>query len=75
MLGAIFPLAVLVLMEVGERPVPADLWSGVAMQGVLALGLTMTEHRFFEAGADLARAAIVQFAPTHYTGSGPSDTR
>ena len=69
MLGAIFPLAVLVLMEVGERHGARRLlWSGVALQGVLALGLTMTEHRFFEAGADLARAAIVQFAPTHYTG-------
>ena len=30
--------------------------------------LTVVEHRFFEAGADLARAAIVQFEPDAYTG-------
>ena len=69
MLAAIFPLAVLVMIEVGERHgARRFLWTGVAIQGVLALGITLTEHRFFEAGADLARASVVQFTPTHYTG-------
>jgi hypothetical protein len=34
----------------------------------LALLLTVTEHRFFEAGAELARAAVIQFQPTAFTG-------
>mgnify|MGYP002033720709 CR=1 FL=1 len=29
---------------------------------------TKAMHRFFEAGADLARASVAQFNPTHYTG-------
>ena len=69
MLAAMLPLAILVVNEFGARPlVRRWLWLGAAIQVVLSLVLTVTEHRFFEAGADLARAAIVQFDPTHFTG-------
>ncbi len=69
MMGAMLPLAILVLIGLGERHGARRLlWGGVGLQGLLALGLTVTEHRFFEAGADLARAAVLQFSPTHYTG-------
>ena len=69
MLGAMLPLALLLVMELGDRPGARRLmWAGVSVHGVLALVLTVVEHRFFEAGAELARAAIVQYAPDWYTG-------
>jgi len=69
MLAAVLPLALLLVMEFGQRPQARRLlWVGSTIQLVLSLVLTITEHRFFEAGADLARAAIVHFEPTHFTG-------
>ena len=69
LLAAVLPLALLVLMEAGDRPQARFLmWAGAGIQLVLAVSVTVAEHRFFEAGADVARAAIVQFQPTHYTG-------
>jgi len=69
MLGAILPIALLVVAELGDRPQARTmLWCGAGLQLLAALTLTITEHRFFEAGADLARAAVVQFQPSHYTG-------
>ena len=69
MLAAVFPLAWLILSELGERPQARTLlWVGSGVQLFAALVLTVTEHRFFEAGADLGRAAVVQFQPTHFTG-------
>ena len=63
------PISILLIVEVGDRPFGRTLvWAGVGMQLVFAMALTITEHRFFEASADLARATIVQFQPTHYTG-------
>ena len=69
MLAAMLPLSILVVNEFGLRPpVRRWLWVGAGLQGLVSLVLTATEHRFFEAGADLARAAAVQFEPTHFTG-------
>jgi len=69
MLAAVLPLAIILVREFGNRPAARQLlWIGAGLQLILALILTVTEHRFFEAGADLARAAIVQFQPSHYTG-------
>ena len=69
MLAAILPLALLMVMEVGDQPRGRTLlWTGGAIQLCLALLLTLTEHRFFEASAELARAAVIQFQPTAFTG-------
>jgi hypothetical protein len=69
MLTAVLPMALLVVSSVSARPqARVALWIGVGVQLFAALMLTITEHRFFEAGADLARAAVVQFHPTHFTG-------
>ena len=67
--SAMLPIALLVVMEVGDQPRARQLmWLGAGIYAVFALVLTVVEHRFFEAGADLARAAIVQFEPDSYTG-------
>ncbi len=69
MLAAVLPLALLLLREVGGRQAGRTLlWTGAALQLIFATAITVAEHRFFEASADMARAAIVQFQPTHYTG-------
>ena len=69
MLAAMLPLALLLVLELGDQPRARQLmWAGAAIHGVLALMLTVVEHRFFEAGADLARAAVVRFEPAAYTG-------
>ena len=69
MLAAVLPLALLVLREVGGRQAGRKLLLlGAGIQLSLGAAITVAEHRFFEASADMARAAIVQFQPTHYTG-------
>ena len=69
LLAAMLPLAILLVVDVGERRGGRGLmWLGAGMQVIFAAALTMAEHRFFEASADMARAAIVQFQPTHFTG-------
>ena len=69
MLAAMLPIALLLIMEIGDQPRARRLmWAGAAVHGVMALVLTVVEHRFFEAGADLARAAVVQYSPDAYTG-------
>jgi len=69
LMGAVLPLALLMVMESGERRSGRSLmWAGAGLQLVIAGAITVSEHRFFEASADVARATIVQFEPTHYTG-------
>ncbi len=69
LLGAMLPLAILMVVEVGDRRAGRTLlWVGAGIQVVMAAVLTAAEHRFFEASADIARATIVQFQPTHFTG-------
>lgn len=69
LLGAILPISILLIIEVGDRSLGRTLvWIGAGVNVIVALALTVTEHRFFETSADLARATIVQFQPTHYTG-------
>jgi len=69
MLTAMLPLAILIVMEVGDQPRGRTLlWVGGSVQLCMALLLTVTEHRFFEAGSQLARAAVIQFQPTAFTG-------
>jgi hypothetical protein len=69
MLSAMLPLALLLVLEIGDQPRARKLmWVGAGIHGLMALTLTVVEHRFFEAGADLARAAVVRFEPTAYTG-------
>jgi len=69
LLGAMLPLAILMVLEVGERRTGRTvLWVGAGIQLLVAAVVTTAEHRFFEASADIARATIVQFQPTHFTG-------
>lgn len=68
-LSVMLPIALLLVMEVGAQQRARRLmWFGAVVHAVGALTLSVVEHRFFEAGADLARAAVVQFEPDAYTG-------
>jgi len=69
MLSAMLPLALLLVLELGDQARARQLmWVGAGLHVVMSLVLTVVEHRFFEASADLARAAVVQFEPAAYTG-------
>ena len=69
LLPAILPLAVMVVREVGDRAVGRSLlWAGVVIHGLGALALTHAEHRFFQAGAELADTIAVRYPEGQFTG-------
>jgi len=70
LLPAVLPLALLLVRAISDTPMGRTLlWTGAAVHLAGGLGLTMAEHRYFQAGSELADRVVERLGPTgFYTG-------